>query len=411
MEIKLHRGQMEILKAPERYKVAVMGRRYGKSRLQIYRAILDSLTFPGPVDPVSPETVLLAMPSLKQAKKVLWGPLVALAEGPLKPYGVWVNRSDFTLHVPGKPSIVVAGANDNNGDRLRGLRLFSVGLDEYQDMRSVWDTVIVPAMADTPGSRALITGTPKGKLNHLYKMFQRPLEDRSYRAFNHPTWFNPLIDPTYIEECRKTMPPRLFRQELEASFEDFPGKIFYELSPDNIASAPYSYTVIGVDWGDVNPAFVVLGLGPDNTWVVLEGWQGNTGTPVPLPVQEAQLVRLAEKYKPVATYCDPSRPSSILWLRGLHESYQNAVAGYNPIEEGLEQVHSLIYQRKLLFNPNVLEVVDPGYRSPQAIYDLAEAYHRLLDEEERPTMVVAPGQDDHLVDAIRYAIAQKKPQV
>lgn len=396
-----------------------MGRRYGKSRLLIWELILRALAFPGEIDPVSPETVIGVLPTLVQAKKILWQPLVSLAETTLAPVVKKINRSDFRIDLKGgKPSIVIAGANDSNGDRLRGLRIYFAGCDEYQDWKpGILETVLMPAMVDTPGSRALLTGTPKGRLNHLYHLFELAIQNPAeYAAFNHPTLINPLISRVEVEAARKRLPPRIYRQEYEASFEDFPGKIYTSLDSDNyyhegLEKTWLTATILGIDWGDVNPALVVLGkLG--NSWAYLEGWQSETGQPVPPTVLDAELVRLATKWEVSGAFADPSRPSSILGVRTLGKQYnlpglKNCVAGFNRIWEGIAQVHSLLVQNRLLFPTDEPEVRRPGLVTGKDAYLLAEAYHKSVDKDGLVLEDVAPGQNDHILDALRYALAVK----
>lgn len=419
VEIKLHKGQLEIFKDLHRFRVAVMGRRFGKTRLGLTELVLASLRFPGEIDKLSPETVMGALPTLAQARPLLWEPLVSWAEGELAPYVAKIDRVNFTLFMRnGKPPIRIRGANDRNGDGLRGSRILYLLADEFQDWKpGIFDTVVSPAMADTPGSRALMTGTPKGKLNHLYEWYMREHTDPvNYRSFNMPTVVNPLKSlQEKVEADKLIMPSRSWRQEYYASFEEYPGKIFYDLDEDNrIDKAPgdYDQTILGVDFGDVNPAFVVWGR-RSGYWYYLEGWQPQDGVPVAQPTQDSQLVRLATKWNPAITLCDPSRSSAILGIRALGREHDipglsKALAGYNPIEEGLYQVHSLIHQKRLLFPRVAPDVPDRGYVSPEKAYGLFSSYHRPTDPNGNVVDdKVAEGQDDHIVDASRYALSRK----
>jgi hypothetical protein len=415
INLALHPGQHEVFCNPARIKIVTSGRRWGKSRLQQIKLLERSLSFPGRVDPQSPETVLAAMPTLTQAIGILWTPLVTLCEGDLSPLIDRIDRTRHTIYPKyGKPPIRVVGANDRNGDGLRGSRILHFAGDEIQDFKpGVFDTVIRPAMADTAGSTALLTGTPKGKLNHLYELFQRGQGgDSSYASFNSPTSVNNTIAglAEEIELARQTMPEKLFRQEFLATFEDYPGKILYSLSEANKCDRVpdhLDYAVMGIDWGDVNPCFVVLGVS-GGFWYFLEGWQGHWGTPVPQPTQDAEIIRLAQKYNVSATYCDPSRPSSILAVRAIGADLgliglQNCVAGVNRIEEGITTMHSLIYSKRLMFPRSVPYNVQPGTVTPSKAYDLMGSYRRATLPDGRVSHLVAPGQDDHSTDAVRYA--------
>lgn len=416
-QARYHPGQARIHKAPARFKVVVSGRRFGKTHLGINTALEKALKFPRELNLVSPEVVLITMPTRVQAKGIIWEPLVKLCEdSDLKHLKPKINRSDFTISFPGKPTIYVVGANDRNGDGLRGKKIWFLWADEYQDISpGVFDTILRPAMADCPGSTGLFTGTPKGKLNHLYEMFLKAqTHPDEYQAFNLPTSINPHVPREELETARKEMPPRLYRQEFEASFEEFPGKIFYELDEANLCDyVPdgRSLTVLGVDWGDTNPAVVALRL-LDSKWYVLEGWWPREGVPVPSPLFESHISRLAKKYDAVQVYCDPSRPSSILSLRTLGKEHDIAglkmsVAGFNPIEEGLNQVHSLIYQKRLLFPTKAIKGPEKGYISPYEIWEIANSYRRPTDRNGTVLEGVEEGQPDHVLDAIRYGIAKK----
>jgi hypothetical protein len=422
INIHLHPGQQTIYRSQSRIRTAVMGRRFGKSRLGINELILRSLSFPGAIDPTSPETTLGVMPTLKQAKKVLWKPLVSLCTNTELSGAVEsINRTDYTITWKhGKPPIVIAGANDSDGDRIRGFRIWYLLGDEYQDWKpGIFDSVVQPAMTDTEGSRALLTGTPKGKLNHLYEMYQRASRfPEDYQSFNMPTSSNPTIPRSEIERARLILPPRLYRQEYEASFEDFPGKIYYELDNDlnRCDSLPsgFDLTVMGIDFGDINPAFVIWGR-RGSKWYWCEGWQGNYGSeyeknPVAQPLQDAQILRLARTWKPRITLADPSRPSAILGIRALGIEHglpglSNAVGAFNRIEEGLNQVHSLIYQRSLLY-PRSSHKPHENSVSPDDAFGLFEAYHRKIDKDGRVTEAIEGGQDDHCPDATRYALSR-----
>lgn len=412
MDIRLHASQLKAFKDPKKVRVVVCGRRWGKSKLVIFELLLRSLLFPGKVDPVSTQTVLGLLPTFQAAKRILWNPLYSLCtETELSSQVESISKVDYKITFKGgKPPIVIAGANDG-GDRLRGMRLYFACLDEYQDMkRGTLDEVILPATADTKGSRLLITGTPKGKLNCLATVAARAKEfPDSYSFYNLPTADNPTIDPKEIELARTILPPRTFRQEFLASFEDYQGKILSELTelnqcdhlPDNL-----ELTILGIDWGETHPAVAAYGLSK-GVWHYLDGWQGNGTQPVAQPVFDSHVVRIADRWKVKATYCDPSRPSSVLGIRALGRlanipGLVKAVSGNNRVEEGINHLHSLIYQRKLMF-PKERVSSSQGYVDGLEAYKKFEAYHRKT-KDGCVLETIEDGQDDHIIDLSRYAL-------
>ena len=158
LKLYLHPGQQTVFVSPKRFKVLVSSRRYGKSRLMLTMIIDKALNYKGAYDKASPPVVLLGMPSLKQAKQIHWNPLVKLLEG--HPGIERIYKSECRISFKGnKPDIILRGLNEDNGDNCRGLKIYFAGLDEMQDIKPIaWTEVIMPALIDTKGSCALLTG-------------------------------------------------------------------------------------------------------------------------------------------------------------------------------------------------------------------------------------------------------------
>lgn len=412
MDIRLHKGQMRVFKDPHRFRVTVNGRRWGKTALGVTELIFRSLTYPGVVDPKFPIYCLGVLPTANQARAILWKPLMAFcSQSDITPLIAKINQTSMEITLYNHVVIRVVGANDNNGDRLRGLKVYFALLDEMQDIRpAAFYEVIRPAMSDTPGSRALFTGTPKGKQNILYELANFNHSDWVFHS--SPTWENPIIPREEIETARITLPPRLFAQEYEASFIDFPGKIYSELDQDNLYYGELpklDLVVMGVDFGDLHPALAVLGRA-GRTYYFLEGWSPNRNPreamPIPDPVLHSNIRRLVSKWNVSATYCDPSRPSSILAIRQLGDlpGLSNAIAGYNPIWEGIGQVHALISQKNILFTQGQQDKVKDALDGTD-VYELHQAYHRETDKDGYFKDIPADGYFSHIVDATRYALA------
>lgn len=413
---KLHKAQREIFNNPKRFRVCVNGRRFGKTALGITELIIRGLSYTGTVDPKFPVTVLGVLPTANQARKIIWEPLRAICDS--KDFRVVIrdiNRTQMTVTLINGVVIRVVGANDNGGDRLRGLKCFFVWFDETQDIKPVaFSEAVRPAMSDTVGSRALFTGTPKGKQNWLYDLSLKPQQDSDWQFFNFPTWANPTIPRDEVENARLTLPPRLFAQEYTADFVDFPGKFYTELDINNKfygEISRFDLVVMGVDWGDLHPALSVIGRGVDRNWYWVEGWSPNQGKDpqvIPRGTFEHHIKRLVHKWGVNLTFADPSRPSDILWMRslGAAKGFTSTQEGYNRIIEGITQVHNLITQNRLLFVPGLADKV-PDSIDGDLAYSLHEAYHRTTDKNGNFTDVPTDGYFSHIVDSTRYALATK----
>lgn len=340
------------------------------------------------------------MPTLKQARKIFWKPLLnVLTNHPLVRS---INKSEMSIQLVGdRPEILVLGVNDQDGDRLRGLRIAGFLGDEMQDVkRGIVDEVIIPAMGDTPGSFAFFTGTPKGKINNLYDLDMRSRQFEDWRSHHFFATDNPHLPRAEIERARLILPPRVFRQEYEASYEDFPGKIFDQLEDRHKAHympQVYERTALGIDWGDTNAALVVCGL-RDGKWWAVETWRNTTGETILEDVFLGEAVRLVTQWGCSRAYADPSRPASILkWQSVLEPLGCSLLPAFNGISEGNQTINSLLYQNRL-FISDLLE----------DFWEELNSYHRKQDRDGNILDAVADGQKDHRCDSLRYILATEE---
>lgn len=364
--------------------------------------------------------VIGALPTAVQARPILFKPLVKMfTETALADLVEKINLTEMRIDIKGKPSIKIAGANDRNGDRLRGNRIYFALLDECQDINPVvFNEVIRPAMSDTKGSRALFCGTPKGTRNILFTLSEMSKTDEEWSFHNYPTSSNPCIPRAEVERARASLPPRVFQQEYEASFVSYAGQIWTELDSHNLLDADedlphFDLVVMGVDHGDRHPAMVVVAREPrSQTWYILDAWSPNTSglsesQPVTREVFERQLVHMVDTHDVDLIYCDPSRPSDILAIRkfGTKKVYNSTVAGFNGIESGISQVSNLIHQNRLKIRKEKTPSTTDGVVRGQLLYDYLSAYQWELDKAGEVTEVPADGNCSHIADALRYALA------
>lgn len=393
----MHKTQWQVFKDTSRFKVVVCGRRWGKSRLQSISVFYRCLQFSEQISKLTPETIVVVMPTLVMAKRVLWKPIVSLFE--VIP-GVKINISDRRISVPGKPDIIVAGAE--NYDALRGLRIYYAAIDEFQDCPpNFLDSVIRPAMADTLNSSALITGTPKGINNHFYDLAMSPF----VKYFTFHTSTNPYINKSEIEYAKKTLSPKLFQQEFEADWVNFGGAIYSELTPNHLYSTlegiRFERFFAGVDWGDVNPAFVIVGMTADKSFYVLEANKIGDGTNVvAINTFYEQLAKACRRYDVHRVYCDPSRPSNITDLRAIGKRENipgllRAIAGNNKIVPGNSLVNNLLFQYRLF-----LPQTDKAFYDEMASYSRKTIRGTNTFYEDK----IEDGQKDHKIDALRYCL-------
>jgi phage terminase large subunit len=152
-------------------------------------------------------------PFYAQAKDVAWTYVKQF--GGLIP-GAQPNESELRLDFPNGARVRLYGAD--NYDRMRGIYLDGVILDEYGDMDPrVWPEVIRPALSDRKGSATFI-GTPKGRNNFL---------EIHQHAEASPDWFSMvlkagesgLVADEELADARAMMTPEQYAQEFECSFD------------------------------------------------------------------------------------------------------------------------------------------------------------------------------------------------
>jgi hypothetical protein len=152
-------------------------------------------------------------PYYTQAKDVAWGYLKKFS-APIP--GIVINESELRVDYPSGGRVRLYGAD--NYDRLRGLYLDGVVLDEPADMDPrAWPEVIRPALADRQGWATFI-GTPKGR-NDFFKIYDAAGDD--------PSWFRAMLKASQtglvlqseLDDARKVLTPEQYEQEFECSFD------------------------------------------------------------------------------------------------------------------------------------------------------------------------------------------------
>jgi phage terminase large subunit len=192
----------------ERFSIGVAHRRCGKTVACINDLIRQAVTCPKP----SGRFAYVA-PYYNQAKDVAWTYLKHYA-GPVMD-GV-PNESELRVPIIGGHQIRLYGAD--NPDRLRGLYLDGVILDEYADMHpGMWGEVIRPLLADRLGGATFI-GTPKGR-NAFCEMFERAKVDADWFPFYLPASETQIIPQSELDAAKREMTPEQYAQEFECSFE------------------------------------------------------------------------------------------------------------------------------------------------------------------------------------------------
>ena len=105
----------------------------------------------------------------------------------------------------------------DNPDRLRGIYLDGVVMDEYADMDpTIWSSVIRPLLTDRQGW-AVFIGTPKGQ-NNFAEMFERAEKEPDWCRYMLRASETGLISAAELASARREMSEDQFAQEFECSW-------------------------------------------------------------------------------------------------------------------------------------------------------------------------------------------------
>lgn len=190
----------------ERWSIIVAHRRFGKTVGCINDLIRDAVR----CDKEEPRFAYVA-PTYAQAKDVAWGYLKHFS-APVPE----VQPNESELHVTFKHNgarIRLYGSD--NYDRMRGIYLDGVVMDEYgdQDPRA-WTEVIRPALSDRKGWGTFI-GTPRG--NNHFKALWDDEQNEWFRLMLKASSTN-ILDQEELYDARKHMSEEQYNAEYECSF-------------------------------------------------------------------------------------------------------------------------------------------------------------------------------------------------
>jgi hypothetical protein len=186
----------------------VAHRRAGKTVALINDLIDASLRCTLP----SPRHAYVA-PYFAQAKDVAWGYLKRYtANIP----GARTHEGELRVDLPGDRRVRLYGAD--NYERLRGIYLDGVVLDEYGDMDPrAWSDVIRATLADRQGWAAF-AGTPKG-LNHFAELCERAQHDPDWTFLRLRASETRILPQSELDAARREMSQDRYDAEFECSFE------------------------------------------------------------------------------------------------------------------------------------------------------------------------------------------------
>ena len=267
---KPHNKQKEIidsvLNGTEFYHSVVVGRQFGKTLMSINLLMYYGLNN-------NNSKILWISPVYAQCGKVFQQIYQAL-----QPAGLIksANKADFLIQLVNGTSIYFKSSE--RPETIRGLSINYAFIDEAQDCKDLaWKQSILPTLT-AAGKKCIITGTPKRK-NWFYDIFMlgKSKDHPNHKSYHGSSVDSPYVSTDFIEEQKRTLPPKIFKQEFLAEWQDNEGAVFQgldkvcinEMWPDQNSSKVYAGLDIG-NKGDYSVLTIIDELGR-----VLYMWRDN----------------------------------------------------------------------------------------------------------------------------------------
>lgn len=233
--------QKTVADDPNRFKVLITGRRFGKTFLGIRELCKSAATKPGSVN-------WAVCPSYRMAKQIWWEQIKAKLHE-LR----WIkssNEAELTIKLKNGSTISLKGCD--NPDSLRGVGLDFVIFDEFQDSpKEAWTEVIRPTLSDKKG-RALFTGTPKGVGSWSHELYTKALNEQDWQAWQFTTLEGQNVPPEEIEAARRDLDEKTFLAEYCATFTTWTGVVAYNFdykeNVKKLAEPDKGVVYIGIDF-------------------------------------------------------------------------------------------------------------------------------------------------------------------
>lgn len=393
-----HEVQQTIHDSNARFRVAVLGRRAGKTRL------------------ASEEVAeLLFNPAFRNQRIWITAPHFNLTDLVFRE--VWAIMQQ---HIPAT-SIIEARYTDqkriirtrwgssvecksaDNEKSLVGEELDLLILDECAKIKfRAWEQHLRPTLSSRTG-RALFITTPEGR-NWVYDLFKRGQSpgSKDWESFTSSSACNPHGGVRAdMELARDEMTPETYDQEYEAAFVSRKGLVYKQFSHTHHVIKPeqlpktFSEVMCGIDYGFVNPsALLVIGIRDGRYYVLDEHYQKEMFD----NDYKRVLQSFRRQYNFRYCYADHDERSN----RSLIKAGFQMRKARKDVAAGIEAVAQKMIMKK--DGKPSLFIVN---KCKSLITELeGYSYHERKDttnEKEEPIK-----NNDHACDALRYAIYTKE---
>lgn len=382
LTIKLHRWQDKAIFAPQRFRALVAGLQSGKT---VAGAVWSRIQF----DANPKDSGLICAPTYKILTQSTLPKFFELNPD----FKRFYKKGDSEILIPNRGTIFIRSTENPNV--IEGMTLKWAWADEAGQMK-------LDAWINLQGRLSILEGslfctTTPYTLNWLYTDFYEQWKkgNKDYLVVQFRSCDNPYFPREEYERVKATMDPRTFRRRYDGLFEKMEGLVYEDFMPSVHIIEPrkidFKEVIEGTDWGFTNPAAIaVIGIDHDNSFYLIDEFYKREKTTAEIIVKQKEFTK---EYNIRMHYPDPAEPDRLEEMRreGIYPREVNKAK--DSINHGIDKVRELLRRGQLkVFNT--------------CKYTIEEfsTYHYPEDDKEEPIK-----EDDHLMDAIRYAIYGYQP--
>lgn len=218
-KLRFVKEQDGLIKSTARFRMAVAGRRAGKTEiLKRFTAIcaMEGTEFDDP-------RFALCAPTRDQARNIFWKDMKAL----IPPWMVGnISESHLTIDLINGSLIAVVGMD--KPQRIEGAPWDGIGLDEIADVKEgAFAENVLPALMDRRGW-CWLTGVPEGR-NHYWELYKKALQsiERGEEDWSVHEWSSrAVVDADEIARMESMMDEDSIAQEIDANFLNPRGRVY-----------------------------------------------------------------------------------------------------------------------------------------------------------------------------------------
>lgn len=253
LNIKLHSGQQYVQDHAKKFNVLSCGKRWGKSKWALFRALQKAGNLPNGV-------VWVIAPTYRQAKQIAWREIMSI----LPPQMIRRKiETDLLIEIWNGCLIQLIGAEDE--DHLRGVKISHVVFDEAAYIKeTVWPLIMGQLLGNKEsGGADFISSPAKSGRNWFSSFFEEAKKkmdsgDPDWAAFHYTILDNPTLPPADIQRLKDNTPDDVWSLEYMAVESSYAGTMYSEFAYEKHVSTYVNPnenlpTYRGSDWGLNHP--------------------------------------------------------------------------------------------------------------------------------------------------------------